>query len=59
MKIWKEKDQMRAVAAIMTEKMRKRDSSARVSKSKAISAKRADDIEDEETWIHSLYDALW
>jgi hypothetical protein len=59
MKIWKEKDQMRAVAAIMTEKMRKRESIAQISKANAQSPKKEDEIEDEEKWIHSLYDALW
>jgi hypothetical protein len=43
----------------MTEKMRKRDSSSRISKSNEQSVEKADEIEDDEKWIHSLYDALW
>jgi mannitol-specific phosphotransferase system IIBC component len=59
LKVWKERDKMRAVAESMIEKMKKRKSSTRISKSKEHSAKKGDDIDDDEKWVHSLYDALW
>lgn len=58
-KIWKEGERMREVAENIIEKMKKRNSATRTLKSEEQSVRKADDIEDEEKWIHSLYDALW
>ena len=58
-RIWQEKHRMREVAESVIEKMKKRNPSPRIPKTKYQSVKREDDFEDEEKWIMSLYDTLW